>query len=119
MNPPRRDAKPAPTETATGSSTPASWNPGLSRSAQAALHIDAQPLAPRLSWRRETVWLEPVLEAEVSYGQIVGGQLGAPVLRQFVTELSPMRTSRLARGSVGRKQSGALLKLGGQPSQGR
>jgi bifunctional non-homologous end joining protein LigD len=65
---------------------------GLSRGALDALRNDAQPLArpvspfADLSRRRETVWLEPVLKAEVSYGRIVGGQLRDPVLRRFVTE---------------------------------
>jgi ATP-dependent DNA ligase len=63
---------------------------GLSRGALAALRTDAQPLArpvspfANLERRKDTVWLEPVLEAEVSYGRIVGGQLREPVLRRFV-----------------------------------
>jgi hypothetical protein len=85
------------------------WNGGRLRS--------TSPFSD-LARRKDTVWLEPVLEAEISYGQIVGRQLRLPVPRRLVTELSPMRTSRPARGGVGRKQSGARLKLGDQPSQG-
>ena len=65
---------------------------GLSRGALDALRTDAQPLARPVSpfadlqRRKDTVWLEPILEAEVSYGRIVGGQLRDPVLRRFVTE---------------------------------
>jgi hypothetical protein len=63
------------------------------RSVISALARSTSPFAD-LARRKETVWLEPVLEAEVSYGQIVGGQLRAPVLRRFVTELTPARSSR-------------------------
>jgi hypothetical protein len=74
---------------------------GLSRGALDTLRTDAQPLARPVSpfadlqRRKDTVWLEPVLEAEVSYGRIVGGQLRDPVLRRFVTEqLQASRTRR-------------------------
>jgi len=73
---------------------------GLSRGALEALRTDTQPLARStspfadLSRRRETVWLEPILEVEVSYGQIVGGQLRAPVLRRFVTKRPHARSAR-------------------------
>jgi ATP-dependent DNA ligase len=61
---------------------------GLSREALALLRTDAAPLVRPTSpfvdvrWRRETTWLEPVLEVEISYGQVGGGQLRQPVLRR-------------------------------------
>ena len=74
---------------------------GVSRGALDVLRTDAQPLARPVSpfadlqRRKETVWLDPVLEAEVSYGRIVGGQLRDPVLRRFVTERRcPLRRHR-------------------------
>jgi bifunctional non-homologous end joining protein LigD len=81
---------------------------GLSRGALDALRTDAQPLArpaspfEDLQRRKDTVWLEPVLEADVSYGRIVGGQLRDPVLRRFVTErahASPAQRPSRRRGS--------------------
>jgi len=81
---------------------------GLSRGALASLRTDAQPLARPMSpfadlqRRKDTVWLEPVLETEVSYGRIVGGQLRDPVLRRFVTErahASPAQRPSRRRGS--------------------
>ncbi len=73
---------------------------GLSRGALETLRTDAQPLARStspfadLTRRRETIWLEPVLEAEVSSGRIVGGQLRKPVLRRFITERTHTPTAR-------------------------
>jgi hypothetical protein len=64
---------------------------GPSQFPYVALRTDAQQLERTtsafadLSRRLETVWLEPVVEAEVSCGQIVGSQLRDPVLRRFVT----------------------------------
>ena len=84
---------------------------GLSRSALEALGTTAQPLArptspfADVSRRKDTMWLEPLLEAEVSYGRIVGGQLREPVLRRFVTErtqASPTRRPPRRRGSAHR-----------------
>jgi bifunctional non-homologous end joining protein LigD len=84
---------------------------GLSRGALDTLRTDAQPIArptspfADLSRRRETVWLEPELEAEVSYGRIVGGQLRDPVLRRFVTgqsQASPTRRPSQHRASTDR-----------------
>jgi len=81
---------------------------GLSRAALDALRTTAQPLARATSpfadlpRRRETVWLEPVLEAEVSYGRIVGGQLREPALGGVVTErahASPAQRPSRRRGS--------------------
>jgi ATP dependent DNA ligase C terminal region len=72
--------------------------PGLSQGALDALRTAAQPLARPTSpfadllRRKETMWLEPVLEAEVSYGRIVGGKLREPGLRRFVTEPTPTRS---------------------------
>ena len=71
---------------------------GLSRGALQTLSTTAKPLARStspfvdLARRKDTVWLEPVLEAEISYGQIVGGQLRVPVLRQFLTEEASARS---------------------------
>ena len=73
---------------------------GLSRSALEALGTEAQPLArptspfADVSRRKDTMWLEPLLEAEVSYGRIVGGQLREPVLRRFVTERTQASATR-------------------------
>jgi ATP-dependent DNA ligase len=68
---------------------------GLSCGALDTLRTEAQPLGrptspfAELQRRKETAWVEPVLEAEVSYGRIVGGQLREPVLRRFATERTP------------------------------
>jgi len=84
---------------------------GLSRGALDALRTTAQPLArptspfADLQRRKDTVWLEPVLEAVVSYGRIVGGQLREPVLRPFITERtqgSPARRPSRRRASTER-----------------
>jgi hypothetical protein len=54
-----------------------------------------------VSWRKDTMWLEPLLEAEVSDGQIVGGQLQEPVLWRFVTEWTQTPPSRRPSRSHG------------------
>ena len=82
---------------------------GLSRGALDTLRTEAQPLGrptspfADLQRRKDTVWLEPVLEAEVSYGRIVGGQLREPVLRRFVT--AQMQASTAGRASRGRRSA--------------